>query len=245
MIEKGGKTVYGAPLGILMLNSQFPRIPGDIGNAATWPFPVQYRVVNSATPDGVVRGDATPFLEEFVEAGRELVATGCDGIATNCGFLVPFQGALADAVGVPVASSALLQVPMVERTLPAGKRVGILTISAETLTAKHLVAAGISEDTPIVGTGDGSEFTEKILQDQPEIDFDKARAENVEASKRLIRDNPDVGAIVLECTNMVPFAADIRRVTGRPVYSIFSYLVWFQAALLPRRFNQAFDDSRR
>ena len=89
MIETGGKTIFGATLGILMLETQFPRVHGDIGNALTWPFPVQYRIVRGATPDNVVRGDSMERLDDFLAAGRDLVASGCDGVATNCGFLVP------------------------------------------------------------------------------------------------------------------------------------------------------------
>jgi hypothetical protein len=244
MIVTGGKTVYGATLGILMLNTRFPRIPGDIGNAATWPFPVQYGVVRSATPDGVVRGDAAPLLQDFIAAGRVLVDMGCDGIATNCGFLVRFQTELRAALGVPVATSSLLQVPMVAQTLPPDRKVGILTISAETLTPDHLADAGISPDVPVFGTGAGSEFTEKVLGDCDRIDFAQARADNLAAARRLVEAHPDIGAIVLECTNMVPYAADIRLATGRPVYSIYSYLLWFQAALQPRRFAQGLDDPR-
>ncbi|MEO0654058.1 MAG: aspartate/glutamate racemase family protein [Pseudomonadota bacterium] len=244
MATSGGKTVYGATLGILMLNTRFPRIPGDIGNATTWPFPVQYKVVPSATPDNVVRGDAGPLLEAFIDAGRELVALGCDGVATNCGFLVPFQDDMTRALGVPVAASSLLQAPMIQRTLPAGQTVGILTISSETLSPAHLAAAGLDATVPVAGTGAGSHFTQRILDDAAEIDFAQARADNIAAAERLVADHPDVGAILLECTNMVPYAADIRRATGRPVFSIYSYLVWFQAALLPRRFPADLDDGR-
>lgn len=244
MMQSGGKTVFGATLGILMLNTRFPRIPGDIGNAATWPFPVQYRVVRSATPDGVVRGDASALLGDFVAAGRELVDLGCDGVATNCGFLVPFQDDLSAALGVPVASSSLLQVPSVARMLPGDRTVGILTISAETLSARHLGAAGIPEGIPVAGTGAGSHFTEAVLGDAPEIDFEAARRDNIAAALALVGAHPEIGAIVLECTNMVPYAAEIRKATGRPVFSIYSYLLWFQSGLLPRRFPPDLDDTR-
>ncbi|MGP6087898.1 aspartate/glutamate racemase family protein [Antarctobacter jejuensis] len=243
-MTKGGKTVFGASVGILMLNTRFPRIPGDIGNAATWPFPVQYKVVKQATPDKVVRGDASPLLGAFIDAGRELVELGCDGIATNCGFLVPFQAEMSRALGVPVASSSLLQAPLIRQTLPADKALAVLTISSETLTTAHLDAAGIPRDTIIAGTGAGSHFTTRVLGDAAEIDFDQARADNVSAATRLVADHPEVGAILLECTNMVPYAADIRRATGRPVFSIYTYLTWFQAGLLPRRFPLDLDDIR-
>jgi len=244
MKTTGGKTVYGATVGILMLNTRFPRIPGDIGNASTWPFPVQYKVVPSATPDNVVRGDASPLLQSFIDAGRELVDLGCDGIATNCGFLVPFQSEMSHALSVPVASSSLLQAALIKQTLPADQSLGILTISSETLTTAHLDAAGIAHDTPIGGTGAESHFTTQVLGDAAEIDFDQARQDNIDAAIKLVNDHPNIGAILLECTNMVPYAADIRRATGRPVFSIYTYLLWFQSGLLPRRFPQDLDDVR-
>ena len=244
MTTFGGKTVFGASVGILMLNTRFPRIPGDIGNAGTWPFPVQYKVVPQATPDNVVRGDATPLLEAFIAAGRELVELGCDGIATNCGFLVPFQADMSRALGVPVASSSLLQAPLILSSLPADQTLGILTISSETLTPAHLDAAGIAHDVPVTGTGAASHFTTQILNDANEIDFDQARADNIAAARKLVTDHPKVGAILLECTNMIPYAADIRRATGRPVFSIYTYLLWFQAGLMPRRFPAELDDIR-
>ncbi|MEM9433744.1 MAG: aspartate/glutamate racemase family protein [Pseudomonadota bacterium] len=244
MTTFGGKTVFGASIGILMLNTRFPRIPGDIGHAATWPFPVQYKVVTQATPDAVVRQDATPLRDAFVDAGRELVDLGCDGIATNCGFLVPFQSEMSRALGVPVASSSLLQAGLISQTLPADRSLGILTISSETLTRSHLDAAGIAHDTPIMGTGADSHFTTRILGDAPQIDFNQARADNLAAAQRLVTKHPQVGAILLECTNMVPYAADIRRLTGRPVFSIYTYLLWFQSGLLPRRYPGELDDTR-
>ena len=200
--------------------------------------------MRNATPDRVVRGDARPLLEAFVEAGRELVELGCDGIATNCGFLVPFQNEMSKRLDVPVASSSLLQGKMIQQTLPKGKTVGVLTISSETLTPAHLAAAGLPDETPIVGTGASSHFTTHVLDDAPEIDFDLARAENVRAAKELVDRHPDVGAILLECTNMVPYAADIRRSTGLPVYSIYTFLLWFQAGLLPRPFPTDIYDVR-
>jgi Asp/Glu/hydantoin racemase len=225
-----------------MLETQFPRIPGDIGNATTWPFPVQFRVVRSATPELVVRNDARELAGLFIEAAKDLVASGCDGITTNCGFLSIVQDKLAEAVPVPVATSSLMQVPMVKAMLPAGKRVGILTISKETLTPAHLNAARVPADTPIVGTEGGRAFTRDILGDAPEIDFTACRLDMLDAARQLVSDHADIGAIVLECTNMTPYAADVRKLTGLPVFSIYSFIHWFQQALVPDRFSAHLDD---
>lgn len=241
---RGGKTVYGASVGILMLETQFPRIPGDMGNALSWPFPVQFGVVRGATPDNVVRGDARARLEDFIAVGRDLVAMGCDGITTNCGFLILLQDQLAEALNVPVATSSLMQARLIAAMLPPGKHVSILTISKDTLSAQHLKAAGVPEGTPVCGTDVGAEFTRAILADARDIDFAACRSDLLHAADRLMAQHPDTGAIVLECTNMVPYAADIRRRTGRPVYSIHSFVTWFQSGLMPRRFPGELDDWR-
>jgi hypothetical protein len=112
-----------------MLDARFPRIPGDLGNALTFPFPVLYRVVRGASPDRVVRRGAEGLLEPFLDAAASLARDGADGLVTNCGFLSLFQQEIAGHVAVPVATSALLQVPLIERLLPPGRRVGILTTS--------------------------------------------------------------------------------------------------------------------
>lgn len=241
---RGGKTVYGAAVGILMLETRFPRVHGDMGNALTWPFPVAYRVVRGASPDKVVRHRAEGLLEAFVEAGRDLVAQGADGITTTCGFLSLFQDDLAAALSVPVATSSLMQAPLIERLLPPGRRVGIVTICAAALSREHLEAVGADPDTPVVGTDGGEEFSRAILEDEPTLDVEAARRDLLAAGTALTERYPDVGAILLECTNMMPYAADLRIATGLPVYSIYSFVQWFQAGLLPRRFAPALDDPR-
>lgn len=240
--ERGGKTVFGASVGILMLETQFPRVVGDMGNAQTWPFPVQYRVVRGATPDLIVRNDATRLSDLFISAAKDLVASGADGITTNCGFLALIQAELSQAVGVPVATSSLMQVPWIQAMLPPGKRVGILTISKETLTDKHLEAANVAPDTPVFGTDPDGEFSSGILNDRIELNFEQCHQDNMTAASKLMQQHSDIGAIVLECTNMVPYAAAIRKLTGVPVYTIYSFVNWFQAGLMPRRFSMGLDD---
>ena len=235
MIAQGGKQVYGAPIGILMLEARFPRIPGDMGNALTWPFPVLYHVVQGASPDLVVRRGAAGMLEPFVEAGRALLRQGAEAITTNCGFLALFQAELSKSLAVPVATSALMQVPMVQALLPPGRRAGVLTVSAASLTAEHLRRAGCPPDTPVVGTEGGAEFSRVLLENEPALDVEAARADLVAAGRRLVQRCPELGAIVLECTNMPPYARDVREATGLPVFSMVDYVCWLQAGLRPRR----------
>jgi Asp/Glu/hydantoin racemase len=236
-IAWGGKPVYGARLGILMLEARFPRIPGDMGNARTWPFPVLYKVVAGASPQRVVRERAAGLLDRFCEAAAELVRLGADGITTNCGFLSLYQRELAAHVGVPVAASSLMQVPLVARMLPPGKRVGVLTVSAADLSAEHLIAAGADPATPIEGTESGREFTRVLLGNEERLDAAAAERDILDAGERLIAGHPDIGAIVLECTNMTPYAGALRERLGLPVYDIYAFVGWFHAGLLPRDFG--------
>ena len=236
-IAHGGKALYGAAVGILMLEARFPRIPGDMGNATTWPFPVLYKVVKGASPERVVKSRAEGLLPAFIDAAKELVTLGAEGITTTCGFLSLFQAEIARAVGVPVATSSLMQVPSVAVLLPPGRRVGILTISAASLTPAHLRAAGVDPQTPIVGTDGGREFSRAILGDAPELDVAAAESDILDAGEALQRANPDLGAVVLECTNMAPYARALHDHLRLPVFDIVSFVTWFHAGLRPRDFG--------
>jgi hypothetical protein len=237
-IARGGKAIYGAPLGILMLEARFPRIPGDMGNGTTWPFPVLYRVVSGASPEKVVLNGAAGLLPDFIDAAQDLVRLGAEAITTNCGFLSLFQKEIAAAAGVPVATSSLMQVPWVQATLPPGKRVGLVTVSGSSLTPAHLEGAGVPLDTPLVGTEHGKEFFRVLIKaEKDDMNIAQAERDVVEAGKELVARNPDVGAIVLECTNMPPYAAALQAEVGLPVYDIYSMITWFHAGLRPRRFG--------
>ncbi len=236
-VMQGGQAVYGATIGILMLEARFARIPGDMGNAATWPFPVQYRVVPGASPERVVMQRAEGLLQPFLAAAADLVAHGAAAITTNCGFLSLFQRELAAHVGVPVATSALMQVPWVQATLPPGRRVGVVTISKASLTAAHLEAVGASAATPMVGCEGGRELFPVLIAGKREaLDTELAEQDVVSAALTLARSHPDIGAIVLECTNMPPYAAAVAKATRLPVFDIVTLVHWLHGAVQPQRF---------
>ena len=242
-IAAGGKALYGAPLGILMLEARFPRIPGDMGNANTWPFPVLYSVVPGATPEKVVLKGAEGTLPDFLAAAERLVALGAEAITTNCGFLSLFQKELAAHLKVPVATSSMMQVPWVQAMLPPGKRVGMLTVSGGSLTPQHLAAVGVPQDTPRVGTENGKEFFRVLIKaEKDDMDVALACQDILDAGRQLVARHPEVGAIVLECTNMPPYAAALRQAVGLPVYDIYSMITYFHAGLRPRRFDMELFD---
>ena len=234
MRVQGGQNLYGFTVGILMLDTQFPRIVGDMGNALTFDFPVRYHRISGASPDLVVRKSAWDLLPAFIEGARFLEREGVGVISTNCGFLSKFQKQMAAAVKVPVFTSSLMLVPLVHRMLAPRRAVGILTVDASSLTPEHFAGAGIGPDVPTVVAGlEGEkEFTRVLLDDLLTLDVEAAREEHVRAARRLVREHPEVGAIVLECTNMPPYRADVQRATGIPVFDIVTLVSVVHDALI-------------
>lgn len=229
--EKAG-TMNGS-IGIIMLDTHFPRFKGDIGNPDTWPFEVVFRTVMGASASNVVGATREQNLQPFIDAAVHLQNAGVSGITTSCGFLSLAQAQIAAHLTVPFVASSLVQVPWVQSIIPTGKTVGILTINADALTSAHLLAAGISGDVPVQGTEHGEEFTRCILGDQRMMNQSLCERDNVNAAVQLLDQHPDLGAIVMECTNMAPYASAVQQATGLPVYSIYTLIRWFHAGLVP------------
>ena len=212
--------MHSAFLGILMLDTRFPRLLGDIGHPQTFAqlgIPVRYRIVAGASPRRTVQEADHALLPLFIEAARELAQEGAVLISTSCGFLARHQHDLASALDVPFLSSSLLQCA----SLPAP---GILTIDADSLDAQTLAGAGVYPDTPVQGVQPGCEFQRRILNNDTEMDAARAEADVVDAARRLIERHPSVQQIVLECTNMPPYRDAVARATGREVHDIVSLL---------------------
>jgi Asp/Glu/hydantoin racemase len=211
-------------LGILMLDTRFPRIKGDIGNPDSFSFPLRKSVIEGAFPQKVVRENPTSLLPLFVTAAKALEKEGAFAITTSCGFLTLFQKELENAVDIPVLTSSLFLYNEIRPTLPANKKLGILTIAASSLSPAHLASANIKDNPPIGTTENGAEFTSAILENRDILDIEKAQNDNVSAALQLQKEHPDLGAILLECTNMPPYAGAIAKATGLPVYSIIDGL---------------------
>lgn len=202
-------------LGVLMLDTRFPRLPGDVGHPASFAMPVRHRVVAGASPQRVVRQGDPALLRPFVEAARALQAEGARAITTSCGFLVCFQGPLQDALDVPVWTSALLKLPELERP-------GVITVDAASLGAAHFAAAGAPAAPPVEGLAPGGSLQRTLLEDLPALDAAAAEAEAVDAARRLVARHPALTSLVLECTNLPPYSAAIAQAVQRPVHHLMT-----------------------
>jgi hypothetical protein len=210
-------------IGVIMLETRFPRPPGDIGNPETFGGKAIYEVVPGAAAERVARAGAPDpaLLAPFLAARDRLVRAGARLVTTSCGFLVRFQEALARDCAVPVVASSLLALPVLARRY---RSVGVITIHGGRLTPDYLAAAGAAPDTPVEGTEAGSELTRKLLGDALDLDFAAAERDVVEAGQRLEARVPGLGAVLLECTNMPPYRAALARSLGVPVFDILTVL---------------------
>lgn len=215
-----------ASIGVLMLETRFARPVGDIGNADTFEFPISYEVVPGAGVSQAVHRRAEGLLAPFVAAGERLVARGAVALTTSCGFLALLQRELAAALPVPVAASSLLQVGWLAPMLAPGRRCGVITADRAALGTDHLRACGVPEGTPIEGMPADGAFAHHILGDRPGIDEVAVRSELIEAGRALVRREPMLGAVVLECTNLAPYAAALAEELDRPVYDACSMVRW-------------------
>lgn len=205
-------------LGIVMLDTRFPRPLGDVGHPDTFGVPVRHRIVPGAVPRRVVASAQalrdSGLHRPFAEALRALEAEGARALTTSCGFLVLLQQELQQCVGVPLVSSSLLQLP---ELLRAEAQVGVLTISAAHLTRDYLLAAGVPpdrlDDVLVQGVPADGPFAGPILGNRQEMDFHAAQADVVAAALALQRRAPQLRTVVLECTNMPPYAQAVEHAT--------------------------------
>lgn len=222
MILEGGPNICGVTIGVLCLDSRFPKPPGHIKNPSGLSFPVLYETVRGATVAELIKRPSAAFIAPFLDAARRLEADGVRAITGSCGFLALFQRELADAVEVPVFASSLIQVPLVHNMLKRGKKVGVVTASAAGLTPEHFAAVGAAGiPVEIVGMDEHPEFREVILEGRrDEMDIAKIESEVLAAAESLLVRCSDVGAVVLECTDMPPFAYRIQERLRLPVFDL-------------------------
>lgn len=233
---------FGAPIGVLLLDEVSPYIPGSVGNAGTFSQPVRYRTMPGVTGELVLGPDAAKCEPDVVETAMMLASEGARMITANCGFTARFQHAVSESVDVPVLLSPLLMVPFLESMLPAGKNLGILTGSPGTLTEELLAAVNLTESFSrgrivVGGLGDAPAFMAAFKDCEGEADIQGITGEVVDAAKALVHRRPDIGVLLLECSEFPPYAAAIQRATGLPVFDYSSLIEFFAAGLRRKSFD--------
>ena len=254
---------YGQTIGIIMLDvdctegegvavtggdaldeAGFTRVPGDVGNASSFGFSVQYKLLRNLPINEVIaRQPSERGIAAMVGAAQAFEREGVRAIATTCGLFSVFQTILADAVDVPVLSSSLLQVPMVSLLIGPQRKVGIMTANSDILTEQHLISVGIDSSVPYILWGANQRPANENVWIFDELDPER-RVQRLEnqlslSAQRMVEAHPDIGAIVLECTNMPPAAMAIQRATGLPVFDVISMIKWAHLGVNQQRYSGA------
>ena len=224
MILKGGINICGVTVGVISLESYFPKPEGHIKHPASFDFPVIYKTVEGATIERLIRDRDPALLAPFIEAAKELEREGVKAITGSCGFLALHQKAIAEAVDIPVFMSSLIQVPLVSRMIKPSQKVGVVVANSAALTDAHLSGVGIQDEPMVIaGMQDQPQFAEVILRgDSNDLDMDKFETELTTVVEKMLDENPEVGAIVLECTDLSHFAPALHRKFGLPVFDLSS-----------------------
>lgn len=227
-----GADSYGHAVGVILIEVSTPFIPGDVGNASTFPFPVLYKTVSGVTLSSLIdRGD-TGSVDDVIAVARELERHGVRVITSDCGYMIHYQARVAAAVSVPVVLSSLLMLPMLEAGLPATGKIGVICANKARLTEKMLRLAGMRnpERTAIAGMEDSEAFRKPVLEEFPILDSEAIEKDICARAKTLIETNPEIGPILLECSNMPAYGHAVQRVTGRPVFDFTTMLAAYHSA---------------
>lgn len=230
---------YGESIGILILDAAYPCVPGNVGNASTFDFPVRYKVVKNASIDRLLNQRDPSLLEPFIEAARELQDEGVKAVTGACGFMALFQRHVTDALDIPVFLSSLLQIPFIYQTLPRGRKIGVISADSSALTLDHFSNVGIFPDIPLVlgGMEDQVEFREAVLLEKGTLDSDQIQREVVQVAKQMVDKDPDIAAIVLECSDLPPYAAAVQAAVQMPVFDFITMIQYVHSALVRRPFQ--------
>ncbi|WP_313196752.1 aspartate/glutamate racemase family protein [Shinella zoogloeoides] len=225
---------YGEQIGILILDAAYPCVPGNVGNATTYRYPVRFQEVRGASIDRLLNQRDPALREVFIEAAVELQNRGVKAITGACGFMAYFQEEVAAAVDIPVFLSSLMQIPFMHAL--SGGRVGVITANASRLTRRHFSACNIGDHVPlaIAGMEGETEFREAILEERGTLDSAAIEREVTAVARRLVEENPDVRSILLECSDLPPYAHAVQAATGRPVFDFITMIDYVQQSVARR-----------
>jgi len=244
VIVEGGKQYYGEAIGIALFDGRrYPILPGDVANASTYDYPVRLKVIKGLfdTPTPWDKTCAVPAdIQKIIDAVKSLEDDGVRAVVTACGFFSVVQEVLADAVHIPVFTSPLMMVPQIVRMIRNDRSVCIITASERLLVSDYLTAVGIVSDMPvhIVGMEASAEFYATHMGGtRTTLDVDLQRRELVEIARNAVIQFPDIGALLLECSQLPTFAADIQDAVNLPVFDYIGFIDMIYCSVVQRRYT--------
>lgn len=233
-----GQTSYGELIGILLLDTNTPFIQGDVGNAGSYQYPVRFQRIDGLTPERIFAHDQS-FIQDMIRGAQSLQQEGVKAITGDCGFMALYQHEVQKAVDIPVFLTSLLQIPFITSIIQPGAQVGVLTANSRSLTPEMLASMGIHNPDRLAVSGleDTEHFKKAAIDDVGLLDSDAVRAEVVQAACNLQRQNQNLGALLLECSMLPPYAASVQEATGLPVFDYLSLIDFVASSLRKKSFN--------
>jgi glutamate racemase len=230
----GGRAVEGYAVGVLHLNSRYPLPPGNAQHAQTYGFPVAFQAVPIDDPWALMRGDES-IAPLMIDACAQLAQRGVRIIVGACGSFAFYQKATAAACDVPVFTSVLTQIPLILQSL-GKKRLGVICASASSMTDVIFEQCEVADPSRLAITQmKGMSEFDTMLSGEAPMDVAKMDVQACEVAQKLISDNPDIGAILLQCSDLPPYGHAIQRLTGLPVFDAVTLINWaHNAADYPR-----------
>ena len=229
--QKNGQYVTGYAVGILYLDeNNYPVIPGNVANCYTYNFPVQYKIIPGCTGQALLNGDRT-LLDSIIQTAKQFQSEGAKAITAACGFFGLFQSEVAEALDIPVYLSSLVQIPWIETGLKPNQKIGVLTAYEAGLTASLFQSCGVTNtDRLVIGDLSKEEEFSAIVEGRGSFDNEKLRKEVVQKAIELVKSDPHIAAILLECSDLPPYAYDIQKAVQLPVYDYISLIRWVHFA---------------
>jgi len=224
----------GHPIGIIAVDLVYPKLPGNVANATTYDFPVLYKKVNFNIE--LLFVGAQEIEAEIIAAARELETEGVRAIIGACGYFAHFQRQVAEAVDVPVFLSSLCQIPLIKLGLKPSQKIAIFAASGENLNDALLQKAGVDINDCVIQNIGNLESFAPIRWGQTQLDNERLARDLAKTAHRLVNERPDIGAILLECSDLPPYASDIQRATGLPVFDFITLINWVKQAVVQKRY---------
>lgn len=230
---------YGHDIGVLLIDCRTPFIPGDVGNASSYHYPILFRTVPDVTLDRLIEQGDLSLTGKVIETAQALEAAGVTAITSDCGYMMHFQEQVAAAVSIPVMLSSLLQLPFISSLLGPDRAVGIVCANRRRLTDELLEKANPNARIPVhvAGLENCPNFRGPILDETDTLDSEAIEAEVVATAEAMCKSHPEIGAILLECSNLPPYAYAVQARTRRPVFDFLTMIDHVRAAGRRRPFQ--------
>ena len=239
-----GRNVFGVTIGLVQMHVNLAMIPGNMSNGTTFDFPILYRRMNAEDVADVMAEVPTKnFGDAIVEAAQWLELQGVRAIMGNCGFFGGYQNVVKERINVPFFSSSLMMLPMMVHSMPGNKKVGVITANGPNLIKTQAVEnCNLSlEDKEnrivIMGCENGEEFSTAIMANTGVYNPAKVEQEIVDVANQMLRENDDIGAILLECTELSPHATAVQDAVRMPVWDYTTLTKWIYSGCIRRPFT--------